>query len=354
MSRSVGNFGGMTRIAVGSEKGAYLLDGAGDTWEVSGPLFPGWKVTAFGTAPDGTHLAAVGSNWFGVGVHRGADMENLEQTDTPPAWPEGADRKMEQIWTFETVGDKVWAGVAQAGLFVSADGGVTWGSVSGLNEHRTRDQWEPGFGGLCAHRVKVHGDTQWVAISAVGVFRSDDGGATWEPRNDGIDPVGLPEDSPRPEVGYCVHCVAHHPDDPFRIWRQDHSGVYRTHDGGDNWEKIENGLPASFGFVMWRDDASGRLFTIPLEADANRVPVDGQLRVFRSDDDGDSWSVAGTGWGESPQFTGVLRGAFDGDGDGTFCFGTTGGKLWLTADNGESWTELGPSFPRIGAVKVLD
>ena len=279
------------RIAVGTEKGAYLLDEASGGWDVTGPLFPGWKVSAFGSAPDGAHLAAVGSNWFGVGIHRSSDLVDWVQTDTPPAWPEDTERKMEQVWTFYRQDGRLWAGVAEAGLFTSDDHGVSWEPVSGLNEHRTRSQWEPGFGGLCTHRIKVDGDTQWVAISAVGVFRSDDGGATWDPKNDGVAPVGLPEDAPRPEVGYCVHCVAHHPEDPNRIWRQDHSGVYRSEDGGDNWSRIENGLPANFGFVMWRDDSSGRLFTIPLEADSNRVPVEGALRVYRSDDDGDSWTV---------------------------------------------------------------
>jgi photosystem II stability/assembly factor-like uncharacterized protein len=343
----------MTLIAVGTEKGAYLLDGSGGSWDVTGPLFPGWKVSAFGSTPDGTHLAAVGSNWFGVGLHRSNDLETWEPTESPPSWPEGSERKMEQIWTFRTSGEQIWAGTAEAGMFTSADHGATWQPVDGLNEHRTRSEWRPGFGGLCAHRIEIDGQTQWVAISAVGVFRSDDGGATWEPKNDGVAPVGLPEGSPRPEVGYCVHCVAHDPGDPSRIWRQDHSGVYRTEDGGDNWERIENGLPANFGFVMWRDAGSGRLFTLPLEADTNRVPVDGALRVYRSDDDGDSWAISGEGWAGSPQFTGVLRGAFDGDHDGLFCLGTTGGKLWLTDDNGGNWRELPPSFPRIGAVKVL-
>jgi len=337
------------RLLVGTEKGAYLVNGS----NVSGPMFPGWRVTAFGRTPNGTSLAAVGSNWFGVAVHRSRDLETWEQTDTPPAWPEETGRKMEQIWTFHTTGDRVWAGVAHAGLFFSDDQGVTWEPVEGLNEHRTRDQWEPGLGGLCAHRVRADGDTLWVAISAVGVFRSDDGGSSWELKNDGVDFVGSPEESPRPEVGYCVHCLAHDPEDPARIWRQDHSGVYRTDDGGDTWGRIEEGLPASFGFVMWRDDGSGRLFTIPLEADTNRVPVGGRLRAYVSDDDGDTWRVAGSGWSDAPQFTGVLRGAFDGDDDGVFCFGTTGGKIWVTEDNGGSWRELAPSFPRIGAVRVL-
>jgi photosystem II stability/assembly factor-like uncharacterized protein len=343
----------MTKIAVGTEKGAYLLEDSTGSWSVTGPLFPGWKVSAFGDAPDGTHLAAVGSNWFGVGIHRSNDLENWEQIDSPPQWAESSEREMEQIWTFHTHGDMVLAGVAHAGLFTSSDGGLTWSGVKGLNEHRTREDWQPGLGGLCAHRVMVDGETQWVAISAVGVFRSDDGGKTWEPKNDGVEPVGLPEDAPRPEVGYCVHCIAHDARDKSRIWRQDHSGVYRTKDGGDNWVRIENGLPANFGFVMWRDDGTGRLFTIPLEADSNRVPVDGRLRAYISDDDGDSWEVAGSGWSEAPQYTGVLRGAFDGDGDGVFSCGTTGGKLWLTRDNGDSWQELSSAFPRIGAVKVL-
>jgi photosystem II stability/assembly factor-like uncharacterized protein len=344
----------MTRIAVGTEKGAYVLSDAGGPWDVTGPLVPGWKVSAFGEAPDGTHLLAVGSNWFGVGVHRSSDFASWEQTETPPAWPDDADRQMEQIWTFHTNGDRIWAGVAHAGLFTSDDQGITWDPVAGLNEHRTRGDWQPGFGGLCAHRVMIDGDTHWVSISAVGVFRSDDAGSTWEPKNDGINWVDSPEDAERPEVGYCVHCVAHDPDNPSRIWRQDHSGVYRTSDGGDNWERIEDGLPANFGFVMWRDAASGRLLTIPLAADSNRVPDDGALRVYRSDDDGDSWEVSGSGWSDSPQFTGVLRGAFHGDDRGKFCFGTTGGKLWLTSDNGDTWNELDPAFPRIGAVKVLD
>ncbi|MGD2102932.1 MAG: hypothetical protein PVG83_11935 [Acidimicrobiia bacterium] len=341
------------KILVGTEKGGYVVEGSQDVWDVTGPLFPGWKVTAFGQAPDGTRLAAVGSNWFGVGIQRSHDLETWEQTETPPAWPEDAERKMEQVWTFHTSGNRVWAGVAHAGLFTSDDQGVSWEPVEGLNEHRTREEWQPGLGGLCAHRITIDGDTQWVAISAVGVLRSDDGGMSWELKNDGVSAVGVPEDAPRPEVGYCVHCVAHDPSSRERIWRQDHSGVYRTDDGGDNWTRIERGLPANFGFVMWRDDGSGRLFTIPLEADANRVPVEGALRVYRSDDDGESWQVSGSGWSDSPQFTGVLRGAFQGDNDGTFCFGTTGGKLWLTEDNGDSWSQLAPSFPRIGAIEIL-
>jgi hypothetical protein len=343
----------MTQIAVGTHKGAYVVEGSGHHWSVEGPLFPGWKVTTFGRAPDGTHLAAVGSNWFGVGIHTSADFHEWEQTDTPPAWPEGGARKMDQVWSIHDDGARLWAGVSEAGLFTSDDQGRTWAPVAGLNEHPTRSEWMPGFGGLCAHRILTAGQQAWVGISAVGVFRSDDGARTWNLKNDGVPPVGVAEDAPRPDIGYCVHGLAQDPEQPQRIWRQDHAGVFRTDDGGDTWERIENGLPSGFGFVMWRDDGSARLFCIPLASDENRVPIGGELRGYSSDDDGESWAVAGSGWSEAPQYTAVLRGAFDGDNRGMFCFGTTGGKLWLTPDNGGSWQELAPSFPRIDAIRLL-
>jgi hypothetical protein len=340
------------RIAVGTEKGAYLLTESGGSWAVRGPMFPGWKVTAFGDASDGTHLAAVGSNWFGVGIYHSDDLVHWKQYDHPPSWPDGSGRKMEQVWTFHNLGDKLLAGVAQAGLFESDDGGASWAPNDGLNEHRTRGDWHPGAGGLCAHRILSGAGSIWVGISAVGVFRSDDGGRTWQPKNDGIPSVDTAEGGERPEVGYCVHGLDHDPGNPGHIWRQDHQGMFRSVDGGDNWERIENGLPAGFGFVMWRFPTSGRLLAVPLESSENRVPVNGELRAYSSDDGGDSWKVAGEGWGEAPQFTGVLRRAFDGDVDGSFCFGTTGGKLWVTRDFGATWAELDPAFPRIDAVRL--
>ena len=343
----------MTQIAVGTEKGAYLLRESNGSWAVDGPIFPGWKVTAFARTPGGEYLAAVASNWFGVGIHRSDDLATWEPIDNPPSWDESSGRKMEQLWRFHIDGDRIWAGVAHAGIFFSDDNGDVWQPMKGLNEHETRDDWEPGQGGLAAHRIITSGERTWVAISAVGVFRSDDGGSTWSLKNDGVPPVSASEDASRPAVGYCVHGLADDPDIPNNIWRQDHRGVFRTRDGGDNWERIENGLPAGFGFVMWRDHGSGRLFTIPLEADRNRVPVGGLLRVYHSDDEGDSWEIAGIGWPTAPNFTGVLRGAFDGDDAGTFCFGTTGGQLWLTRDNGETWDGLDPIFPRIGAISLL-
>ena len=291
----------MSSIVIGTEKGAYNLTRTGSSWDVQGPIFPGWRVSAFGRAPSGAYLAAVASNWFGVGVHRSEDLAEWEAIDSPPAWPEETERKMEQIWRFLTVGDRVYAGVAHAGLFSSDDDGETWAPNAGLNEHATRDEWEPGFGGLCAHRILVDGDRMWVAISAVGVFRSDDGGETWNVKNDGVPPAGQPEDSPRPEVGYCVHGLAQDPSNLDTIWRQDHMGMHRTTDGGDNWERINDGLPQDFGFVIWRDQGSGRLFTVPLDADTIfRLPCRSASSYFGpprapSELDHRLWSVFGVG-----------------------------------------------------------
>lgn len=335
-------------LAIGTEKGGYVIDGNGG---VTGPLFPGWKVSSFGRTPDGDYLAGLGSNWFGAAVHRSHDLENWTQIENGPSY--GEERPLNQMWAFHTVGDRIWAGVAEAGLFFSDDGGESWEGVPGLNEHRTRPEWQPGFGGLCAHRILTDNDTIWVGISAVGVFRSDDGGDTWELKNDGVPAAGVPDDSPRPEVGYCVHNLDHDPDNPERMWRQDHMGVFRSENGGDSWERIETGLPAGFGFVMRRDHASGRLFVLPLAADANRVPVEGRFGAYMSEDGGDTWVPAGTGWPEAPTYTSVLRGAVSADGNGRIALGTTGGRVWLTEDAGDTWRELTPTFPRIEAVAIL-
>lgn len=343
----------MTTIAVGTEKGAYLLrsDDRRD-WRVEGPHFAGWRVTSFGEASDGNAIATVASNWFGPAVHRSPDLATWTQTDHAPSWPEDGDREMKQVWTLHRDGDRLWAGVDQAGLFTSDDHGVTWDPVDGLNEHESRPGWVGGLGGLCAHQVLTAGERIWVAISSVGVFRSDDGGATFELHDDGVEPAATEEDGASGPA-YCVHGIVGDPAQPDRIWRQDHKGVYRTTDGGDHWTRIEDGLPSGFGFAIDRDHASGRLFVAPLEADANRVPVDGAFRLYASDDDGDSWQVAGTGWPEEPSFDGVLRGAITTDQRGGVWVGTTSGAVWGTADTGETWARLPGTFPRILSVHAF-
>lgn len=342
----------MTTIAVGTEKGAFLLDP--DTDDVAEPVFPGWRVTALGRSGP-HHLAAVASNWFGVGIQRSTDLVTWEPIEAPPSWEDDAsdtDREVRAVWTFHRTERALWAGVEDAGLFRSTDHGATWDPVVGFNDHPTRPDWGPGLGGLCAHRVLGTDDQLWVAASAVGVFRSDDGGASFAPCNDGVPAVGLPDDVPRPEVGYCVHGLAVDPDDHRRLWRQDHAGMFRSTDAGTTWQRNDHGLPAAFGFVMARDDASGRLFTQPLHSDAERLPVDGRFRVHCSDDDGATWEVCGTGWPTVPTYTQVLRGAVAVDGDGRVAMGTTAGTVWWTDDTGASWRQLPVVLPRITTVAV--
>lgn len=347
----------MTVMLVGTEKGAYVLrdgsSGASSDWDVSGPLHPGWRVTAFGQAPDGRTLLAVASNWFGTSLHVSDDLATWEQVGAPSWDHVDGERNLEQIWTLHTRGDAVYAGVAEAGLFRSTDL-ETWTPVDALNEHPTREHWQPGLGGLCAHRVLDDGgDRMWVAISSVGVLRSDDDGESFRHADDGVEVASDPEYGATAD-GWCVHDVVNDPDDPDRIWRQDHKGVYRTTDGGGSWERIDATLPneAGFGFPITRDHASGRLFVVPLDSDGNRVPTDGRFAVWASDDDGSTWHESGTGWPDAPTFTGVLRGAMDTDQQGTVAAGTTGGDVWISRDTGESWSQLPASFPRINALAV--
>lgn len=344
-------------VAVGTEKGAYLArsDGPRSEWDLEGPLFKGWRVTTFGEAGDGTYLVATASNWFGAALHRSSDLKEWTQIVAGPAWPEGGDRKLTQIWTLTRAGDHLYAGVDEAGLFHSADHGETWQPVDGLNEHHTRSAWEPGLGGLTAHRVivdRTNQDRIWVAISAVGVFRSDDGGTTWLTKNAGM-PAAV-DAQEFDDIGHCVHGLVQDPTNPDRLYRQEHLGVFRTDDGGDQWERIEDGLPAGFGFPIVLDRESNRLFVVPLESDENRLPVDGAFRVYRSDDRGDSWRISGTGHPEAATFTAVLRGAMDTDQRGGIYLGTTAGKVMTTADAGDIWTTLPWTLPRILSVRVLE
>lgn len=333
-------------LAIGTEKGGFLLHDPLGAAHLEGPVFPGWRVTAFGTSERGTYLAALASNWFGVSIHRSTDLVVWEQAVDGPVHD---GRRLEQVWTFAAAGERLYAGVAEAGLFTSDDDGVSWAPVTAFNRYPGHEHWQPGFGGLAAHRVLTAGDSIWVGVSAVGVFRSDDGGGSFVRCDDGV--TSVVED--RPEPGYCVHGLAQDPADPGRIWRQDHSGVYRTRDGGGRWERIEDGLPSRFGFPILADRATGRLFVVPLESDENRLPVGGRLAAYASDDGGDTWRRAGTGWPDSPTYTGVLRGAMDGDGEGGVFFGTTGGALWATGDAGDSWRPLPATLPRILTVDVL-
>ena len=345
----------MTTIGIGTIKGAFFLRGSGTTWDVEGPTFKGWAVTTFGRSPSGDHLLAVGSNWFGAAIHRSPDLADWEQIVDGPAWPEGAARKLNNVWTIVTSGDALYAAVDEAGLFRSDDDGASWSPVEAFNEHATRSGWQPGFGGLAAHRLLIdptNDQRMWLGVSAVGVFRTEDGGTSWDLVNQGVTKPAPDDDGD--QIGYCVHCLVADPDDPETIWRQEHTGVYRSTDGGDSWDRIEEGLPARFGFPIGRDGASGSLFVVPLESDEHRMPVGGEFRVYRSTDGGASWHVSGDGHPEQPMYAGVLRDAMATDGAGSVFVGSTAGTVHLSTDAGDHWMMLPDVLPRILSVAVLD
>ena len=363
------------RVLVGTVKGGFWVTSSNRRdWEVTGPFLKGWKVTAGLRLSNGRFVAAVGSDVYGPAVHMynnyvhngrspgtvggqphsgdgsHASGGSWEQLPGGPEYPEGGPGRFRQIWTLAENRGTLYAGVQDAGLFRSIDGGNSWDPVTGLNEHATRGAWTPGAGGLCCHALLFSRDNperMWCGISAVGVFRTDDGGTTWMPKNRGV--YWTHEDEEFKEIGYCVHALAQDPDDPGVIYRQDHSGMYRSRDGAERWERNEKGLDTAFGFPIVLDRASRFLFAVPQESDQYRVPVGGVLRVMRSTDGGDSWHSASTGLPAANAFGTVLRGAMAVDDlePGGVYMGTTSGTLHVSDDLGESWTNLPVVLPRI-------
>lgn len=339
------------RVLVGTVKGGFWLTQTnGDSWKVDGPLFKGWKVTAGTRLSTGRFLIGVASDIYGPAIQISDDLANWSQAPQSPAYPEGGDRRLKQIWTLAENRGRVYAGVQQAGLFISDDLGATWEGVDGLNDHESRKGWVPGAGGLCAHALLFHPTNpsrMWCGISAVGVFRTDDGGATWVAKNEGI-PSAL-EDETFKDIGRCVHGLALDPDDPDRMYRQDHMGMYRSFDGGDHWSSNESGLPSGFGFPIRMHTASGTLFAAPQESDECRLPVGGAMLVARSTDRGDTWHSASKGLPSENTYGTVLRGAMDVDGEesGGVYVGTTAGTMHISRDLGGTWQTLPVTFPRI-------
>ena len=342
-------------LIVGTEKGAFLCRSGPDrqSWAVEGPIFKGWRVTASGRSPSGRYFVATASQVYGSALHASTDLEEWRQIDNSPAYPAGGKRKLNQIWTLRCGTGRHYAGVDEAGLFVSDDDGESWHPVSGLNDHPSRKGWFPGAGGLCAHVVLTHPkrpDQIWCGISAVGAWRSDDGGHTWQSKNEGIRCMAPDKDFPG--IGYCIHGLAQDPDDPDTLYRQDHAGMFRTRNGGDTWERNDHGLPSWFGFPIVMDAPSRTLFAFPLESDEYRMPVEGKCRVYRSRTKGASWEALEKGMPQGAYYGSVLRGglAVDGlDPVGVYV-GSTSGDVFVTADGGESWQTLPGRLPRVLSV----
>jgi photosystem II stability/assembly factor-like uncharacterized protein len=351
-------------LMVSTEKGLFLLhsDDSRKHWEILPPALKGWKVNYCVIDPR-TRLmyAAVGHYVYGPTIQISRDLgKTWEQQEHGPAFGKESTSKLKNIWTIvpglDSDPNTLYAGTDDAGLFVSRDGGIHWEELTAISEHPTRAEWMGGAGGMCLHSILLDKDRPsriWVGISAVGVLRSDDGGASFQPANEGM-PIII-EGENHKCVGSCVHALVQDPAEPSRIFQQNHQGVLRTADGGDHWERIENGLPHVFGFPMCIDphDAS-TLYIIPQEADEYRIFKNGLPIVYRTRNRGDQWQPLRNGLPENC-YTGVLRHAMTMDtcdAPGLY-FGTSSGQLFYSLDRAESWQTIPCSLPRISSVRAV-
>ncbi|HEY3334064.1 MAG TPA: hypothetical protein VGK16_02415 [Candidatus Limnocylindrales bacterium] len=353
----------MTRclLLVGTPKGAFILESDADrkAWSIRGPLCDGWPIHDINVdRATNTLYAGAGSPWFGPAVFRSDDLgatwthssEGLTYGDAGP--------KVAKVWNVTAGLDGVYAGVDPAGLFRSADGGATWQHVEGLTNHPSRPEWGPGAGGLILHTIIPHpGDANrmWVGISSVGVFETRDGGATWQTRNKGTRAEFNPKNR-YPDFGQCVHKLVL-ADGDERLYQQNHCGVYRSADGGAQWEEITGSLPSDFGFVMAahpRDPMTA--WNIPLtDPQEGRMMPGGAMAVWRTNDGGDTWIRGDDGLPQEHAFVGVLREAMAVDRldpVGVF-FGTSTGQLYGSADEGVTWSKVADNLPPIWSVETL-
>ena len=363
------------RLLVGTRKGAFILesDGTRRDWTVSAPLFGGWQVYHLKGSPvDPNRLyASQSSDWFGQTIPRSSDGGKTWETvgnkflyDGIPGthqWYDGTPHPWEfkRVWHLEpslSDPDTVYAGVEDAALFKTTDGGATWAELSALRGHSTGSQWSPGAGGLCLHTILIdpqRHDRLYVAISAAGAFRSDDGGATWKPITKGLYSKFLPV--PTAEVGHCVHRIAMHPSRPQTLFMQKHWDVMRSDDSGESWQKISGDLPTDFGFAIdVHAHEPETVFVVPIKSDSEHYPLDGKLQVFRSRSGGNEWEPLTNGLPQADCYVNVLREAMDVDSldpCGIY-FGTTGGQVYGSADGGDTWTAIVRDLPPVVSVEV--
>ncbi|NNE46272.1 MAG: exo-alpha-sialidase [Rhodothermales bacterium] len=345
------------RLFIGTRKGLFVASSSDrSTWTIAGPHFKGWEVTAGGRAPGGTYVAATTSFVYGPAIHTSVDLISWKQLENGPAFRPESGRSLKQIWFVRPLESVWYAGVSEAALFETRDEGKSWQPLDGLNEHPTRSSWQPGAGGLCAHSLLIdpkYSQRMWCGISAVGVFRTEDGGRTWTPRNRGVTCAVL--DKEHSDIGYCVHSLAADPSDADHIYRQDHKGMYRSRDGADTWELIEEGLPSGFGFPLALDRRTGYVYAFPLESDEYRMPPAGSARVYRSTDRGESWQSLANGLPQSNAYMTVLRSSMVADSldECGVYFGTTSGQVFYTRTAGKAWQRLPADFPRIHFLEVF-
>lgn len=354
-------------LMVGTTKGAFLLgaDRGRTSWRMEGPYFAGEEVYALALDQrDGrrTLWAGPGNPFFGVTLRRsddlGASWSGKEEHVVK--FPEDAGLALRHIWQIRPGRDaepeRMFLGVEPACLFESDDGGATWTPVEGYLKHPHRPQWTPGAGGLCAHTILLdpaRGERMLVAQSTGGVYRTDDGGATWPARNIGVRAQFLP--NRYPEFGQCVHKVVHHPARPERLFLQNHWGLYRSDDWGDSWTDVANGVPTDFGFAMaMHPHDTGTVYIVPIEADMFRAVPEAKLRVYRTRDAGASWHPLSKGLPQQNAYETVLRDALAVDwlDPAGVYFGTRSGKLYGSADEGDGWALIRDGLPPVVCVKA--
>ena len=354
-------------LMVGTTKGAFLLraDRTRRSWALDGPHFPGEEVYAVALDQRGGRRvlwAAPGNPFFGTTLRRSEDLGATwsGQQDVTVQFPEGSGLSLKRVWQIRpgraSQPDHMLIGVEPSCLFESTDGGASWTPMAGLLNHAHRPKWTPGAGGMCLHTVipdPANSDRTLVAMSTGGVYRSDDGGGSWQARNRGVRAEFLPDK--HPEFGQCVHKIAQHPARPERLFLQNHWGLYRSTDWGDSWDDIANGVPSDFGFAMAvHPHDPDTVFIVPLESDMFRCVPEAKLRVFRTRNAGDSWEPMSSGLPQQDAYETVLRDSLDTDAldpAGVY-FGTRSGRVWGSADDGTSWLLIRDGLPPVTCVKA--
>ena len=363
------------RVLVGTKKGAFILTSNDERkeWDVSGPHFAGWEIYHIkGSPADPNRIyASQSTGWHGQIIQRSDDggatweaMGNEFAYEGDPGthqWYDGTQHPWEfqRVWHLEpspSDPDVVYAGVEDAALFKSTDGGKTWKELAGLREVNG-NLWQPGAGGMCLHTIILdpnNPDRIVVAISAAGAFRSDDGGATWRAINNGLKSNWeLPD--PNADVGHCVHNIAMHPSHPNRLFMQKHWDVMRSDDGGDLWREVSGDLPSDFGFpIAVHAHEPETIYVVPIKSDSEHFPPDGKLRVYRSRGGSEQWEPLTDGLPQEDCYVNVLRDAMSVDtldSCGVY-FGTTGGQVYCSADSGDTWEPIVRDLPSVMSVEA--
>jgi len=387
------------RLLAGTRKGAFILtaDGKRQKWDVSGPFFAGWEVYHMkGSPADPNRIyASQTSGWFGQIIQRSDDGGRTwhqpgtppgEPTTTPDGMPKGESNKFvydtsaetgapltthqfydgsqhpwefKRVWHLEPSLDDpntVYAGVEDAAIFRTTDGGKSWHELAGLRGHGTGPQWSPGAGGMGLHTILIdpgNPKRMYIAISAAGCFRTDDGGKSWKPINRGLHSNYIP--NPTAEVGHCVHRIAFHPSRPQVLFMQKHWDVLRSDNAGDEWREVSGNLPTDFGFVIdVHAHEPETIYVVPIKSDSEHFPLEGKLRVFRSRTGGNEWEALTKGLPQENCYVNVLRDAMCVDAldqCGVY-FGTTGGQVYCSADGGDNWAPIVRDLPAVLSVEV--